>query len=327
MQLNGHKHTTLKERRIIHKKRRQLRKDLKRRGFKDRESFEITAQEMGLVYSDGGLLWPFWGLVRWLGGSALLWAALAALMLALIGYGYSKMFVDRSDFTIRVSGGLMRKGFQLCDTEDFEDPQVRILADTAWNCNAMSIQDLPRDLDQAEGAHNGDTYFAYTFWVRNAGEEPLDYEWYMRLNQSTQNVESALWIMIYDEGRQTVYTAYTPDGQPEHLSGYAEYPFRDSAADPDTQYYLSAAGKPGIRPTAYDPTAESHWVTSGIQETFQPLEKHRYTVVMWLEGDDPECTNALLGAETMFDFNFRVVGEEDDGIFGDVMDFGRSELT
>ena len=37
---------------------------------------------------------------------------------------------------------------------------------------------------------------------------------------------------------------------------------------------------------------------------------HKYTVVMWLEGDDPECTNALMGAH--IGLNFQIKGDEED---------------
>lgn len=323
MAVNGHKFTTFKERREIRKKRRQLRKDLKRLGISSRAAFEATAQEMGLVYGGSKLFWPFWGLVEFVGGTAPLWAAVGALAVATIAYSFSKMYVDRSDFTITVSGGLLEKGFQLSETVDFEDPQVRLVAEPNDQfANAMSIQDLPTDLDTVGGgSHHGENYFAYTFWVRNAGQQPIDCEWYVRLMDSTNRLEQALWVMIYEEGSQTIYAAYAPDGGPEHLSGYADYPLREQAANPDTQYYRSAAGAPGVRTTGYNPYSEERRVAGGTFENFEPAQKRRYTVVLWLEGDDPECTNELLEGTALFDFNFRIIGEEDEGLFGDIVDF------
>ena len=37
---------------------------------------------------------------------------------------------------------------------------------------------------------------------------------------------------------------------------------------------------------------------------------HKYTVVMWLEGDDPQCTNELMGAH--IGLNFQIKGDEED---------------
>ena len=33
------------------------------------------------------------------------------------------------------------------------------------------------------------------------------------------------------------------------------------------------------------------------RKNFKPKEKDRFTVVVWIEGDDPECKNDLLGGE------------------------------
>ena len=33
------------------------------------------------------------------------------------------------------------------------------------------------------------------------------------------------------------------------------------------------------------------------RKNFKPKSKDRYTVVVWIEGDDPECKNDLLGGE------------------------------
>ena len=30
---------------------------------------------------------------------------------------------------------------------------------------------------------------------------------------------------------------------------------------------------------------------------FKPLDLDRYTIVVWLEGDDPDCTDPLIGGE------------------------------
>ena len=33
------------------------------------------------------------------------------------------------------------------------------------------------------------------------------------------------------------------------------------------------------------------------RKNFKPKSKDKYTVVVWIEGDDPECKNDLLGGE------------------------------
>ena len=36
---------------------------------------------------------------------------------------------------------------------------------------------------------------------------------------------------------------------------------------------------------------------------------HKYTVVMWLEGDDPECTDELIGGHMGVEMNMRMRNE------------------
>ena len=33
------------------------------------------------------------------------------------------------------------------------------------------------------------------------------------------------------------------------------------------------------------------------RENIEPYELDKFTIVIWIEGDDPECTNSLLGGE------------------------------
>ena len=34
---------------------------------------------------------------------------------------------------------------------------------------------------------------------------------------------------------------------------------------------------------------------SGMKTAVAPGDVHKFTIVIWLEGDDPDCTNELIG--------------------------------
>ena len=51
-------------------------------------------------------------------------------------------------------------------------------------------------------------------------------------------------------------------------------------------------------------------MTTGSQTNVAPGEMHKYTVVIWLEGDDPDCTNDLIGGHFGLEMYFRLL--EDD---------------
>ncbi len=311
-----------KEKKEIRIKRRALRKDLRKRGIKSREEFEIIARQLGLVYGDDDkwLIIPWWirlgGILGALGLKGLLGALLFLLGGMTLLFTYAALSNQKGNFTISVSGNLLSVGFDLSDTEDFANPQVRLASTILEEVNAISIQDLPDDLDMYEGSHNMDNVVAYTYWVRNAGEVEVDYKWYMVLNAVTRGLDDAVWIMIYDEGYQTIYSKpIEATGEPEHLSGYDIPPLYNQAANPEQQYYQTEEGKWGIMTTPY---AQERVVATGLVENFQPDERHKYTVVIWVEGDDPECTNEILGAHAGFVMKYALASEDEESVFEDL---------
>lgn len=338
-----HGHLTRKEKKEIRIKRRALRKDLKRRGIKSKSEFEVIAQQMGLVYGGKALGIPalFWRFVDLLRRMGAMWVLLGSLGVLSTVMMYAKLANSKGDFTISLSGDLTKKGFVLSETEDFRDPQVRLVAETLDDVGAESISNIPTDLDEGEGSHNTETVFAYTFWVKNAGEEILDYDWNIVLNEVKNKVDSATWMMLYQEKDtnddkkehdpedpeetydgndrdtsdrvMTIFAKPLEDGTPEHLSGYSTELFKNVASKRSQNY--SVKGGYGIQTTPY---LDDRYVGSGTETTFWPGEIHKYTIVMWVEGDDPECNNDRLGGKVSYAFKFNISGEKE-GIFEDLL--------
>ena len=310
---------TRAEKKEIKRKRKILRKDLRRKGITKYKDFETIARQLGLsLWSEDslGLIPLLSRALQTLSGIGLI-GLMAVIALILGGvFLYAQMANEKGNFTINVSGDLLQVGFDLSDTEDFAHPKVRLKSDILKEVNAYTIEDMPDNLDSDyEGSHNLDNVVAYTFWIRNAGEEVVDYDWYMVLNSVSKNVDQATWVMIYDEGKQTIYAKPTPDGEAEHLSGFSKLPLMEQAANPEEQYYTAADGTNGIRTTPY---IEDRIVGKGTFENLQPGEKHKYTVVIWVEGNDPECTNDILGGHAGYAMKFVVAGDKK-GIFDDLM--------
>ena len=47
----------------------------------------------------------------------------------------------------------------------------------------------------------------------------------------------------------------------------------------------------------------------GAVENFKPGDISKITVVIWIEGNDPDCTDDVLGGEFKVDMEMTVVGE------------------
>ena len=292
--------------------RKLLKKEMRSQGLKQKSDFELTASSMGLYFDKSkflGLLWLFRGK-----GLLALLGALAALLTVLMIY--SSVTQMRGHFTINMSDKAFREGFTLSETQDFRNPTTHLFCEPAVDVPCTSIYNLPRDIDNYEGQHN-DSYFAYTFWVRNEGENDADYVWDVSLNSESLNLSSAAWVMIFQDGVMTFYAEPDAEGNLEAIPpfgengrGYIGAPMSEFAAKPDQQYQL-IANKNGI---AYyrvipEPYISETKVAEGLRTGMVPMEAHKYTVVIWLEGDDPDCTNDLIGGHVGMQFNIRLLEE------------------
>lgn len=154
--------------------------------------------------------------------------------------------------------------------ESLNDPtgKRKLYADSINFMDNISIKWLPENInDEAEGSHNGTNYIAYTFYAENQGDQYLNYWYKIVIDDVIKNVDEAARIMIYQNGVQTVYAkGNSIDREPEK----GTVKFRD---DDDGTIILVK------------------------REAFNPGDLDKFTVVVWIEGDDPECVDALVGGE------------------------------
>lgn len=299
--------------------RKLLKKQMKAQGLKKKEDFELTASSMGLYFDKR----KFLGLLWWLRGRGL-WALLAALALLLtVLFLYSSITAMRGMFTINMSNGMFKQGFVLSETEDFRNPTTHLFCIPAEDVPCISISHIPENIDQYEGQHN-ENYFAYTFWMRNEGDNVVDYLWTMNLNSESQDLSKASWVMIFEDGEMMFYAETGENGQAEALParddnsrGYVGAPMRQYAADAEGQYELiTTKGNVEFYRVIPKPFISETMVAQGYMSHVEPQEVHKYTVVIWLEGDDPDCTNDMIGGHLGLDIYMQLAGEESDDTSG-----------
>ena len=295
--------------------RKALHRDMKAKGLKDKSDFEVTASSMGLYFdkrrSGMLLLWFFHGRGLWA-----LAGALALMMLTL--FLYSTVTQLRGHFTINMSDDLFREGFVLSDSVWFDMPSTHLFCTPAENVPCVSISHLPQDLDETDGEHHGE-YFAYTFYCRNEGESTVGYDWQVSLNSESRNLASATWVMIFEDGEMTFYAQPNVEtGEAEALPafddntrGYIELPLQQFTKNPESQYE-TIAEKEAYTYSRVIPEKfiSDRVVAQGQQTQVAPGDVHKYTVVIWLEGDDPDCTDELIGGHVGMEFQFEMIEEE-----------------
>ena len=134
----------------------------------------------------------------------------------------------------------------------------------------ISYKWIPENVDtEAEGSHNGQNYIAYTFFIENQGSDVINYHYEVIVDDIIKNVDDAIRIRIYRNGEYKTY---------------AKRNFLDNEPEKDTVPFADIKESEG--------TIIMEKVTD-----FKPDDLDRITVLVWIEGDDPDCTNALIGGE------------------------------
>jgi len=300
----------------VKKARKILRRDLRDRGITKRQEFEQIAWEMGLTLDEKrrGLIWWWWRFCRWvahIGWKLLLLGGLAALLTTFLA---SYITESAGSFTINLTGNMLRRGFTLSETFDFKRTSSRLFSEKTKDISNITVGDIPENVNDIDGPHNGANYVAYTFYIRNEGDVEGDYSYWLELMGCSAGVDEAVWLMLFEDGHQVMYTRLSDDGDPEGLWGYeGDPPFKSCAYDEDQ--YFTKDGRNGILTTDY---VDDKIVCQGVVEHVEPQEKHKYTVVIWLEGNDPNCTNDIFGGHAKFQMTFEILPDEHDNLFSGI---------
>lgn len=156
-------------------------------------------------------------------------------------------------------------GIVLYDNLQRKNKVNRLYAKEIDFMDNISVNWLPDNLDSVDGPHNGDNYIAYTFYLENDGPEEIHYWVECYIDDVIRNVDEAVRVMIILNGEKTIYAkrnSLTGNNESNTVSFYAD----DLAV---------------LRQ----------------RTNFKPGDVDKYTIVIWLEGDDPDCVDALIGGE------------------------------
>lgn len=305
---------TPEEIRNIKAGRKKLRAELRRIGEKSRKEFELTASSLGLYFdkSKPGALFA------WLFATKGFWLLLvtAALLVMAIA-GFAMLAEMKGHFTISMSDEMFREGFTISEDPNFVSKTSHLFATPAVDVPCISIVDIPENVNEINGEHNGN-YFAYTFYLRNDGKNEATYRWEIRFNSESE-VADATWVMLFIDDEMTIYAKAADDGRAEALPswennnfGYLKAPLFDKAIDKSQYEIVASVGGLTYWRVVPKPFVEEGVLATGEREDVKPGEVHKYTIVVWLEGDDPDCTNELIGKHIGFEMFMQMVEKENE---------------
>ncbi|MCR5540976.1 MAG: hypothetical protein K6F71_09210 [Ruminococcus sp.] len=203
---------------------------------------------------------------------------LVILLIAIIAIAYAiSYFYDKyGSFTVKINKyDMMRQGLTLSETPEYDKTISVLNANIVYDMTNISGEDLPENLDMINGSHNGESYIAYTFYLINGGDDTISYEGEMSIENVTNNVDEAVRVAVYVNGEKTVYGKTKSNGTGKE-------------SDCDSEFTSATV------------------VMRNNREKFEPKAKDKYTVVIWLEGNDPDCTDELIGGTLKLGMDFKI---------------------
>ena len=207
-----------------------------------------------------------------------------AVLLVLL-YVIAVMYTRFGSFTVSVNKyHQLQHWLSLCESASFNRPTSRLecmASEEITNIDGATLDDL--DLGAVDGIDSGDNYLCYTFYCKNTGNETIDFDYSIDIANMTLGVEKAARIRL-----QT-----NRNGQDFTRTDYAR------AAGVDAQG--NTLPEPGT--VAF---FSKYVVMQDSVTSFAPGDMMKFTVVIWLEGPDPDCLDDIIGGQFKVDMKFNV---------------------
>ena len=124
-----------------------------------------------------------------------------------------------------------------------------------------------------------ENYVAYTFYCKNNGQETLDYNAYLEITGVAKSADEATRVMVYKNGKPAIY-------------GKGKFDDRNTAETDCTKF------------------VDDTTVMTTMTEDFEVDDVDKYTIVIWIEGNDPECLDDIRNGHVRMRMLFDVIDDE-----------------
>ena len=249
------------------------------------------------------------------------WQTIVILVsILVILYILAAFYTGRGEFVIKLDQPMANEGFLLSETQDFSECLITLRDEAVENATNITIQDIAKNVMDVDGKHNGANYVAYTFYLKNKTTRAHDYHYELSVLTTSKNADTATWVMLFENGKQKIFAQANDGGYAECLYSKWEFPFMEYAADSKAQSVVKDAGKAHVTDEMMEyheftqveglyqlqtvPWEAEDLVCTGSRQDMKPDEVDKYTVVIWLEGDDPNCTDDILGGHVEMNMKF-----------------------
>ncbi len=203
-------------------------------------------------------------------------ASAGAIIFGLV-YAIAAIYMVTGSFTVNVNKyEMVSYGLSLSESSDLSKPSSVLNAKIDQGITNIAEEDLPDNVDQIDGVHNGKNHIAYTFYVFNAGDvDEVSYQWQVKMSNVFNGIDEAIRLKLYIDGVPTTYAKTASDG---------------SGAEPYTIPFYS-----------------TDIMAQGRVDNFVSGSKTKFTIVLWLEGNDPDCIDWIKGGRMKIEMSMSII--------------------
>lgn len=224
--------------------------------------------------------------------TGMLFSALATLFILIFSYFTQSVGGYAIELFNPVEGNKM---MMLSESSDFFKPTTTLYPEPLTGAMPIGIRGKleaePLEISGIEtfrdGSNNGLNYFAYTFYTKNIGKDNLDYNVKLYLTDVKNNVDKAIRIKVIIE---------------------KDY-FGEKIIEENV--YAQIQGPNGVNPGAPEPgTIPFHNASIALNQNrfnFKTEMVDRYTVIMWIHGEDADCTDEIIKGKLSLTMRFNVL--------------------
>ncbi|HEY8395982.1 MAG TPA: hypothetical protein VIK96_04315 [Bacilli bacterium] len=209
----------------------------------------------------------------------IIFGLLSIIMFLLTLYGSSS-----GNFMIATDPDAYERGIVLSETAEFTEPSSRLFATTISNVEDMTYDNLALEaILNAEGDYFDpiNTYLAYTFYLKNNGKETVTVEYSLTIQEMNRNVEEAIRFVFIDDGYIQMFQK--PDSVPK-------------------EYKFIVNRKPDEIINFTDSEVFRFQITD-----FKPEDVKHFSIIMYIEGNDDDCNDSILGGSLKASMQFSIV--------------------
>lgn len=223
-------------------------------------------------------------------------AAAISVFIVVVMASFTFIGANGANFVVKFDGddGL---GLALYNTETMDKPLSRLSYPTLIDQNNITLSWIPENIEEGLGDksdRNRSWYLAFSFLLKNESNVSADISLEINANKVTRNVDSAIRVALYrsvigsdEPSVRRIFAKPNNIGAPEIT--------KENGKENGKILYET---EPFLSPTK---------ICSLRYDKLKIGEVNKFTVLIWIEGNDPECKDELKGGTMSMDMSIKIV--------------------